>query len=236
MIRYIWIAVMATLAVLAAGLQLDRQARRQPELAPLVPAPFRSFALERQTISTVRADTPVKALQNARLLVERRPVPSEHLSLLAIAEVRNGNEAGAALIVQQAARRGWRDSIAQQAMFDIALNAGDMAEASRRVAALWAMREDQVPVADFTARLLATPQGRSAMAQTLTTGGRWERAFLAGGIELPPATFAATINEAAARGARLDCLMLDRLKSAYVSKHLENEAAIIEKGRLTCQR
>lgn len=236
MIRYVWIAVMAVLAVLAAGLQLDRQARRQPELAPLVPAPFRSFALERQTISTVRADTPVKALQNARLLVERRPVPSEHLSLLAIAEVRNGNEAGAALIVQQAARRGWRDSIAQQAMFDIALNAGDMAEASRRVAALWAMREDQVPVADFTARLLATPQGRDAMAEMLTTDGRWEKAFLAAGSELPARAFADTVAAAANRGAHLDCRALDRLKAAYTLKKLDNEAAAIAKARETCGR
>ncbi|MBA4353440.1 MAG: hypothetical protein C0409_01990, partial [Novosphingobium sp.] len=128
---------MAGIAVCAASAQLDRASRREPALASLVPAPFRSFAQERLTAASVRSEAPDIALSAAKTLVRRRPIPSEHLSMLAIAEERNGDRADSALLIQASARRGWRDAIAQQAMFDIALNAGDRAEASRRLAALW---------------------------------------------------------------------------------------------------
>lgn len=236
MIRQAWIGLMALIAVLATGAQLDRQSRRDAAIAPLVPTPFRSFAQERLTIETVRSDDPAKALATARQLVQRRPVPSEHLSLLAIAVERNDDTATSGLLVQKAARRGWRDSIAQQAMFDLALTAGDVTEASRRLAAMWALREDQLPVLDLTKRLLATPQGQAAMAETLTTGGRWDRAFLAAGPELPPRAFAETISQAVRNGARLDCKVLKYLSNAYAAKHLESEVAMITKASQTCQR
>lgn len=236
MIRYVWIGLMVLMALLATGAQLDRQSRRDAAIAPLVPPLFRSFAQERLTIATVRSDDPAKALATARLLVQRRPVPSEHLSLLAIAEERNGDTAISGLLVQKAARRGWRDSIAQQAMFDLALSAGDVPEASRRLAALWALREDQLPVLDLTTRLLAAPQGRTAMANTLTGGGRWTKGFLAAGIELPPRTFAETIAEAVHNGAHLDCKVLERLASAYTAKNLYSEVEMITKAGQACQR
>ena len=129
MIRYVWISLMVILALLASGAQLDRQSRRNPMLAPLVPSMFRSFAQARQVISTVRSAEPAEALKAAELLVQRRPIPAEHLSLLAIAKARSGDNANAMLLLQMAAQRGWRDSIAQQSMFGIAFNAGDMAEA-----------------------------------------------------------------------------------------------------------
>lgn len=234
MIRYAWFSLLIVLAVLAAGAQLDRQTRRDPTLARLVPMPFRSFALERLTISTVRVAEPADAVQTARLLVERRPIPSEHLSLLAIAEARTGNTAGAAILVQKAAQRGWRDAIAQKAMLNIAFNAGDLTEATHRLAALWVMREDQALLVNTTNQLLATPAGRAAMAEALTTDGRWEKAFLSAGAELQAQNFAETIALAAAKGARLDCRILQRVEAAYAGKRLVREAASIASARQTC--
>jgi len=235
-IRYAWISLMVLLALLAGGAQLDRQARRDPALAPLVPTPFRSFALERLTIATVRVAEPADAIRTARLLVERRPVPSEHLSLLAIAEARNGNTADAAILVQRAAQRGWRDSIAQRAMLNIAFNAGDLTEAAHRLAALWAMREDQELLVSTTNQLLKTPAGRAAMADALATNGRWAKAFVSAGAELQAGNFAETIALSATKGARLNCGILQRIEAAYGRQKLDREMALIASARQNCAR
>lgn len=227
---------MAMLALLASGAQLDRQSRRTPMLAPIVPAMFRSFAQARHVISTVRSAEPAEALKAAELLVKRRPIPAEHLSLLAIAKARNGDNDAALQLLQAAARRGWRDSIAQQSMFSIAFNAGDMAESSRRLAALWGIRENQMLLSDSTAKVLATPEGRKAMAKTMSANGRWTSAFLNDSEAVPPRDLAETIAMAATQGARLDCRILQRIETAYAQRKLIAEVALITQARKTCAR
>lgn len=236
MIRFLWPAAIAALALCTSAAELDRASRRQPALAAIVPGPFRSFAQERLTIATVRSAEPSVALETAQTLVQRRPLPAEHLTLLAIALERAGQRERSAMLIQEAARRGWRDSIAQQAMFDISLGAGDPVEASHRLAALWALREDQVPISDLTAKLLSTPQGRSAMAETLVTGGRWTRQFLSWGGGENPGAFVQTLAEAVRLGGRFDCNALDRLKQNYQGLRLANEAASVEQGIPSCVR
>lgn len=236
MIRYAWISLMILLAVLASGAELDRQSRRSPMLAPLVPPMFRSFAQAQQVIATVRSAEPAEALKAAQLLVQRRPIPAEHLSLLAIAKARNGDNEAALLLLQKAARRGWRDSIAQQTMFGIAFNAGDMAESSRRIAALWAIRENQMPLVASTAKVLATPEGRRAMAATLSTNGVWTNTFLTARDGVPPEHFAETLALAAAQGAHLDCAILQRTEQQYKKDRHDAAAALIAQSRQSCKR
>lgn len=232
--RLIWPAAIVGLALCTTAAQLDRASRRQAALVSIVPAPFRSFAQEKMAIDTVRSAEPSIALETAMSLVRRRPLPAEHLSLLAIAMERAGRRQESAVLVQEAARRGWRDSIAQQAMFDISLNAGDPVEASHRLAALWALREDQVPLVDLTTRLLSAPQGRSAMAETLVAGGRWTDQFLAWGGGGRPDLFVQTLSEAFRLGARLDCDKLTRLKRNFEGRGLGKEAAAIAQGLPGC--
>lgn len=222
--RAIWIGLMALVAILATGAELDRAARRAPAIAGIVPVPFRSFAQEQLTIATVRSAPPAEALHAAELLVRRRPVPSEHLSLLAIAQERAGRTDKSGLLVQMAARRGWRDPIAQQAMFAIALNAGDHAESSRRLAAMWALQDHQAPLADPTNKLLATEQGRAAMAETLKAGGRWLPAFLTGAPIQAPVQVAQTLALADRLGARFDCRATKRLAGFYKVRRMAAEA------------
>lgn len=236
MIRYVWISLMVILALLASGAQLDRQSRRNPMLAPLVPSMFRSFAQARQVISTVRSAEPAEALKAAELLVQRRPIPAEHLSLLAIAKARSGDNANAMLLLQMAAQRGWRDSIAQQSMFGIAFNAGDMAEASRRLAALWGIGERQMPLAASTAKVLATPEGRKAMAAAMSTNGRWINAFLTESEAMPPHHLAQTIAMASAKGAHLNCAALQRIETVYAKRKLAAETEMLATARQTCSR
>ncbi len=236
MIRFLWPVAIAALALCTSAAQLDRASRRQPALAAVVPGPFRSFAQERLTIATVRSAEPSVALETARTLVQRRPLPAEHLTLLAIALERAGQREQSAMLIQEAARRGWRDSIAQQAMFDISLGAGDPREASHRLAALWALREDQVPVGDLTARLLSTPQGRNALAETLVRGGKWTSQFLSWGGGGNPEQFVQALVEAIRLGARLDCDAVVRLRRNYTGRGLVNEAASVAQGMPGCIR
>ncbi|OZA63371.1 MAG: hypothetical protein B7X78_05655, partial [Sphingomonadales bacterium 39-62-4] len=123
MIRNLWACLMVVFALCAVGAQIDRSVRRQPFLAPLVPPPFRSFAQWQITVTSVRSAPPPAALAEARRLVERSPVPSESFTFLAVALERNGDRKGSGLAIQRAALRGWRDPIAQRAMYDIALTA-----------------------------------------------------------------------------------------------------------------
>lgn len=173
----VWIASIVAVAATISFAQLDRSSRRSPELSPLVPGPFRSFSQFTLTASTVRVAEPGTALATAQELVERRPIPAEHLSLLAIAEERAGQREKSALLIQAAARRGWRDPLSQQAMFEIALAAGDPAEASKRLMAIVLLQPGDESVQTLLARFLAIPAGRAAFAEHLAAGGKLLRAF-----------------------------------------------------------
>lgn len=232
--RVLWVCLMAVLAIVASGAELDRTSRRIPQLATLVPTPFRSFAQEQLVSSTVRSDPPEAALRDAQLLVQRRPVPSEHLSLLAIAEERAGQREKSGLLVQAAAQRGWRDPIAQQAMFAIALDAGDAGESARRLAAMWALQDNQAPLRDLTAQLLARPEGRAAMAERLGSGGRWIAPFMAAASDFAPAELAQTVSIAAAKGARMDCRAITRLQQFYSSRRMTAEVKAIGAAASNC--
>lgn len=130
-----------------------------------------------ETASTVRVADPAVALATARELVRRRPIPAEHLSLLAIAEERSGHREQSVLLIQLAARRGWRDSLAQQAMFEIALAAGDADEAAKRLVAIVLLQSGDDDAQTRVARLLATPAGRAAFAVHIAARGKVARAF-----------------------------------------------------------
>lgn len=205
MIRALWFCALAALAVVTTFAQLDRTSRRMPSVAALVPPPFRSFAQERMVIAEVRTAPPAQALEMARTLVRRRPMPSEHLSLLAMAEQRMGRTRNAGVLIQQAARRGWRDVIAQQAMFDIALRADAQDEGARRLAAVWALQMQDLPVKEMTQRILATPKGRKAVATALVAPSSWRQQFLRSAGSTAPVEVAEVVAEAARNGADFEC-------------------------------
>lgn len=227
--RIVWTVFLAVVALLACGAQLDRAARRQPALATVVPAPFRNFAQESMTLATVRSAEPSVALAEARTLVSRSPTPAEHLTLLAIAEERSGDRTGSARLIQRAAQRGWRDPIAQQAMFDIALGAGDPVEASHRLAALWALQEEQAPLKDMGQRLMSQPQGRKALADSLVAGGSWANSFLRSVAADPTTEAVETVDLALRSGASIDCDVAARLKTAYTAKAVKADVTLLDK-------
>lgn len=233
--RVIWFSALALIAGLTLFLQIDKQSETTPALAAAVPSPLRDFAQTRVTLAALEADDPAAALTEAKMLVQRRPVPAEYLSLLAIAQARAGQADQAALTIQMAGKRGWREPLAQEAVLRLALSAGDTPEAARRYAALFLLptTPDKL-LEDFGPQVFGEPggPGRATMIDIVTGGERWHSLFLRRGLAVMPADAFGEIAAASMeRGAAFDCGVLDRAiiglrpRDAAAAARLEKAAA-----------
>ena len=230
--RIAWLALMALVAVVTVFAQLDRSARFDPALAALVPAPFAGFSAQRTTEAALVAGDADMALENAQALVRRRPMPAEHLTLLAQAYAASGNEVASLQALEAAARRGWREPFAQNAMAAAALASGEQEIAAQRLAALWAIGLERDRLANLTRTMLAEPEGRAAFAAQLAQEGRWQANFVTGAASIaPPPHVADTIVRAREMGASLDCRALAGLADGLTGS---GEAALAARVRAGC--
>ncbi|MBI1402426.1 MAG: hypothetical protein GC147_04355 [Porphyrobacter sp.] len=237
--RIAWFAALLAIAVVTTGVELDRESGRKPALAPLVPEPFRAFAQPRIVGEATRSTDAAQALAEARRLIRRRPLPAEHLSLLAVAQTKAQMPQAAAITIQVAGQRGWREPIAQEAVLRLALAAGDRPEAARRYLALLL----ESAASDALLRELGPPifegaegePGRAAMAEVVADTERWPDLFLRRGERVMPAkVFAEVVATAAARGADFDCAVLEKTQAAVARK--DDEAArILEPAVRSCR-
>lgn len=210
--RILWASLIAVLALITAQLQLDRQSAREPVFARFVADPFRANA---QFVVAARAlynQETERALAETRKLVERRPIPAEHLTLLAGAYYQGQQIEPASLAVQFAAQRGWRDPVAQEARLRLALEAGDRAEGARRFVALKLNRgTDQALLSELGLLVFASPaaEAETVMIDLASETDRWHTLFLGRGLAvMPSATFARVISASIERGTRFDCAQL----------------------------
>lgn len=212
--RVIWFAAILGLAVATAGVQLDRQVRRTPQIASAVPEPFRSAAQFEIARAALEGDDPEYAVAEARRLVLRRPMPSEHLTILAIASIKAGRPEAGAETIQYAARRGWRDPLAQEGMLRLAIAADDIPEAALRYTALMLSEDsDDAFLTEFAPRIFAETggAGQQIMVDTLVSTDRWPTTFIRrGGRVMPPAIFVDIVAASIARGVRYDCKVLQQ--------------------------
>ncbi|MFO6446947.1 hypothetical protein ACLBKU_07335 [Erythrobacter sp. NE805] len=210
--RILWTATLIGVGALTAGLQLDRQAERDPSVAPLVPAPLRAYAQLPITAAALQGTDAAAALAEAETLVRRRPLPAEHLTLLAAAQAKAGEAEAATFSIAVAGERGWRDPVAQEAVLRIALAGGDQAEAARRYAALFrAPATPDALLASLAPEVLGEPggTGQQTFAEVLAAAPRWHAQFLERGPQvLPPAVFAGVATLAVQLGARFPCEQL----------------------------
>jgi hypothetical protein len=207
--RVAWVGSLIALALLVTFLQLDRQSAANPALAAMVPEPLRGYAQTSIAGRAVEGDDPALALAEARRLVRRRPIPSEHLTLLAIAQSEAGAAEQASVTIQIAGQRGWRDPLAQEAVLRLALAAGDKPEAARRFAALFlrASTSDEL-LRELAPGVLGDAEGagRRTLVDIISATDRWNGTFLRRGVQvMPPATFAEIAAASMERGARFDC-------------------------------
>lgn len=210
--RIIWIAVLLMIAALTAALQVDRQSALNPALAKSVPSDLRSDSQVQIAATAIAAGQTDLALAEAQRLVRRRPVPAEHLTLLAAAQAQAGDADQSSTTIQIAGQRGWREPVAQEAVLRMALDAGDAPEAARRYAALF--RREATP--DELLRTLGPAAlgprggaGRQTFADIVRDAERWHFVFFQRGPQvMPPETFADITALAIARGAQFDCALL----------------------------
>lgn len=118
------------------------------------------------------------ALAEARDLVARRPVPADHLLLLATAELRTGDRKGFEQAFRLATTRGWRNEAVQLVAARSALAQGDATAAANRIAALWALGGSANELPRMTRELLALPGGPEALGTQLGRTRVWQATFL----------------------------------------------------------
>lgn len=207
--RITWIAAMLALAAVTTFLQLDRQSAMNPALAPLVPQPLRGYAQAHIAATATAGNDPARALDEARRLVHRRPVPAEHLTLLAVAQTKAGQAEQAGLTIQIAGQRGWREPLAQEAVLRLALDAGDTPEAARRFAALFLRAETpDALLIEFAPQVLGDADGpaQRTLVDIINGTDRWDNTFLRRGAQvMPPAVFSQIAVAAITNGKSFDC-------------------------------
>ncbi|OBV11190.1 hypothetical protein [Erythrobacter dokdonensis] len=216
--RLTWLASLLAFAVLTAFLQIDRQADMTPSLAPTIPQPLRNYAQPRIAAAAAESTDTAKALEEAKRLVRRRPVPAEHLTLLAVAQTKAGQAEQAGMTIQIAAQRGWREPIAQEAVLRLALAAGDEPEAARRFAALFLRRATPNGLLQELAPAVldqTNGPGQRTLVDIINGTDRWHNTFLRRGIQvMTPAAFADIATASMARGTQFDCAILSQTLKA----------------------
>ena len=210
MTRLLFPLMLLALAIIATFSQLDRQARYTPELSRWVPIPFASFSLEHSLQHSLDNGQVEQAQLAARALVAKRPIPAEHQRWLAHAMVAHGDQNGAGLTIQRAARHGWRDLGVQQSMLVLAMQAEDHEQVALHLAALWALAGDRELLRQFSPTVLEQPVSRQRFAEVMS-GARWRRSFLTNGPTVLSADlFTATLSDSQKAGVTFDCKRLDK--------------------------
>lgn len=217
--RIVWLTSLSALALLITFLQLDRQSAANPALANMVPGPLRDYAQTAIAGTATEGDDAALALAETQRLVRRRPVPGEHLTLLAIAQAKAGAAEQASLTIQFAGQRGWREPLAQEAVLRLALAAGDKPEAARRFAALFlrASTSEEL-LRELAPAVLGEADGaaRRTLVDIISTTDRWNGAFLRRGVQvMPPAAFAEIAGASMERGTQFDCNVLAQVLKAF---------------------
>jgi len=229
MTRILWYVLVIMLALIAVGAQLDRQTRRDPNLASLVPAPFRSFAQEHIVRASLQAHKKEGALREAITLVRRRPVPAENLFLLAGAQFAagHGEEAGQALDLS--ASRGWRASQVQRIMIAVALKNGMVEAASARLLALWSIGTDKKHLAPFTQQVLQADGGPEAFGKMVAQSRFAGNTILRESLQMSTAQqYARMIHAANVAGAQFDCSVVKNQARYLTENGFLVEAALVK--------
>jgi len=214
--KALWLGIWLAIGLVAVFLQIDREARRKPYLAENVPTVFRGFANAQRALAALSADQSQAAFDHAAMLVRYRPVPAEHMSLLALAAAANGRDALANRAILVSAARGWRDPVAQLVVLKGAIDAGEWEVAADRLTALWAADATGEIVEEGSQLLAASPEGRKVLAARLAQDPVWRDRYLGwAAAKLPPESSAEIITEVNRLGGHFDCGQLASIARSY---------------------
>lgn len=212
--RGAWRALLGVAAVAATFAQFDQQSRSNTGLALLVPRPFRSQAAMQLTMLSLDIGNG-QALSEAETLLRHSPVPAESLTLYGIAANASGKPDLASRAVAAAAARGWREPIAQEAVFAAAMSAGNYQVALDRLVALWRIGIRDERIVGLFQRLAGEEDGRKAFVQRLRVDDAWREGFISWGrSHLRPQEFAQILSTGMAGSLAVEC---DELSDAASS-------------------
>ncbi|MDJ0979387.1 MAG: hypothetical protein QNI87_12745 [Erythrobacter sp.] len=233
--RACWIAFWIFIGVGTAAIQIDRQSRYEPGLAEFVPKPARAFSQRHILVDALRDNDRAKAVEHARTLVARRPMPAEHLRLLSLAQLQAGQLEESSYSIQLAARRGWRDRPSQSTMLELALAARDQPEAARRFAALFVRGGgERTEMQELAERVFGpeSDEARQVFAQIVAGADRWHRVFLGRApLIFPPEALVDITERASASGARFDCQRLREASRRVERREQGRGGALLAAGR-----
>lgn len=176
-VRVIWWIALAALGLVAGAAQLDREARFSPLYSLKVPQAFRGFSQFHIARLAIAGDNSQVARDEARRLIRVRPMPAEHLSVLAMAASANDDIDTTLRALEAAATRGWRDPISQKAVIEAAITDGNYEQAAQRLVAMWSLGLIDEPLRSNTSRMFETAEGRIAFSQAMPVSKRWRRNF-----------------------------------------------------------
>lgn len=168
--RWTWGLCCGAALIVAAGVQMDRESRRNPSMAASVPGPFRAYALEVLAREALSDGDTRRGIALSRELVERRPVPAESLALLTNGLLASGQTDAALPALLLAAQRGWRDRYTQHVMILAASQNGDWDVVGQRLVALWGQGDRDADVKDVSASVLAEPQAVTGFIRAAADG------------------------------------------------------------------
>ncbi len=226
--KAVWFAVAAAVAVPVVGLELDREARRNDAVAPMVPAPFRNFALEPLIDAAYAKGDNTAGVALSREFVQRRPVPSDGMALLAYGQVQQGNEDAAVHALVLAGQRGWRNRFTQDMLVVMAFQSQDWTIAAQRLLALWRVGLTDDRLKGMTAHLLENPKGVQAFSAQLGREKDWSDAFIGwAGETLDNDALRQTVGAMARHGAKVSCDTLATKLPALVRSGRAGAAAVL---------
>ncbi|HUG46676.1 MAG TPA: hypothetical protein VMK31_09245 [Sphingomicrobium sp.] len=122
----------------------------------------------------------------ARLSLRTSPINPRAISVLAAVSHAQGDKMAAAQLLSLATSAGWREPLVQYWILSAALEAGQPELAAERADALLRQGVSEDQVVAHLRQLLATPQGRSAVAARLADHPMWRSRLLRQLSDLSP--------------------------------------------------
>lgn len=216
------------LAVITICAQLDRQSRFRPELARLVPSPFRSFAQAAIVQKGIAQGVdPAILYHDARLLLLRRPIAEENLTLFGMAAAKAGDINRSLQALDLAASRGWHGEMPQYLALVAAARIEQWAPASLRMRALLQTQASDPVVKDAIARFSVDDEGRSAIALMLAENPAFQyRLVSIAQSSLPPKEFDLLIRRFERHRTRIDCQSLATLISRWLDHGIGDQSGL----------
>lgn len=218
--RILWYGLAAVIAMVAYSVEIDRQSQNDPDLARMVPGPFRATAQQQIVAELIKGTSapgtgdPELALAEARRLVRRRPIPGENLFLLSLATYQSGDQEDGLRVMGLSGERGWRTPLIQQAMIEFALSNNMVDVAAARLLAIWSIAETEEDVNTLklaAPKVLAAQGGPEALGKFLAASRFAQASVLREARSIAtPDQFARMIGAAAHAGADFDCDMLEQ--------------------------